>query len=380
MAQLPVPRLAEQITPEWLTAILSEGGHLGAARVTGVTLTEIGAGRGFVGLTLRIVPEYDRPAPDAPQSLVAKLPTPVAYDPSYGPLIALLYSTEIQWYRDMAPTCPVRVPRCYGGVMAPDEGCFVLLLEDLGHLGMLDQATSCSDDQARVIVRELARLHARWWEHPDLRTSPWLPQPEFQLEMVGGLIDLAWASFWERLGPRLDPRFEEVGLRLRAQVRELVADGAASASTLVHGDYRIENFMFGEPGTADELVVLDWQIAGRGSGARDLAYFTAQSLTPEARRRLEPGLIRLYHETLAAEGVTGYSVDNLALDYKRGLLIAMWIPVNGVRALDTSTAPDDPVELELFQKVMEAGEALITMIAERNVAAVLENDAASVLA
>ena len=63
----------------------------------------------------------------------------------------------------------------------------------------------------------------------------------------------------------------------------------------MHGDYRLENFLFGPEGS-DELCVLDWQIVSVGSGARDLAYFVSQNLLPEMRRKHEKDLLALYRE------------------------------------------------------------------------------------
>jgi aminoglycoside phosphotransferase (APT) family kinase protein len=63
--------------------------------------------------------------------------------------------------------------------------------------------------------------------------------------------------------------------------------GNASGRTLIHGDYRIENFLVGPPGTDDELVVLDWQVVSVGNGRRDLAYFIGQNIEEASRGEQE---------------------------------------------------------------------------------------------
>lgn len=68
--------------------------------------------------------------------------------------------------------------------------------------------------------------------------------------------------------PKVDPGFMPVGERLVRDFGAIYERGAASAATLIHGDFRIESFLFGEPGSDDELVILDWQLAGYGSGPR----------------------------------------------------------------------------------------------------------------
>ncbi len=82
----------------------------------------------------------------------------------------------------------------------------------------------------------------------------------------------------------------------------LLALMEADGRTLVHGDYRLENFMFaGEDGS---LVVLDWQLAHAGGGAQDLAYFISQNLPVRSVASTE-SLLDAYHDALVAGGVTG---------------------------------------------------------------------------
>lgn len=45
---------------------------------------------------------------------------------------------------------------------------------------------------------------------------------------------------------------------------------AAGPKTIVHGDYRIDNMMFGG-GNQDELTVIDWQGCGIGCGALEMS-------------------------------------------------------------------------------------------------------------
>ena len=51
--------------------------------------------------------------------------------------------------------------------------------------------------------------------------------------------------------------------------------------TIVHGDFRDDNLMFGGDGGS---CVVDWQTVGLGPGVADLSYFLGASLAPEDRR------------------------------------------------------------------------------------------------
>ena len=122
--------------------------------------------------------------------------------------------------------------------------------------------------------------------------------------------------------------------------------------------------------------MLDWQLVSAGSGLVDLAYFLAQSLTPEARRRDQDGLLRLYHETLREHGVRDYPFEACARDYRLGVLVAMWVAVMAAGVAGRSPAPDADANERRFQ---ERAMALAKLLAERNVEAILDTGAASLL-
>ena len=71
-----------EITAEWLTEALREGGHLPRGRVSAVEVNTDGIGIGYISETVRIVPTYEGADGTAPTSLVAKLPVAVDF-PEY---------------------------------------------------------------------------------------------------------------------------------------------------------------------------------------------------------------------------------------------------------------------------------------------------------
>ena len=385
MSSITVPKTFDELTPEWLTAALRENGHLPeTGSVASLEIQEIGIGRGYVGLTLRLIPAYAGDAGGAPASLIAKLPTFMEFSPELQMLLDLLYSTEISWYRELREETAARTPIHYWSGVETATHRYCLVLEDLGDLRMTDQISSCSIDEARMIVRHLAKIHAAWWEHPKLKETAWLMGPEMQGVFLTMLVQQGWGPFWEMFGGNLVPaEFEKIGEAFAQQMPALLVKGAASASTLMHGDYRLENFMFGEPGSPDELVVLDWQLAGRGSGLRDLAYFLSQNLTIEMRRAHEKELIALYRETLGSNGVNGYTAEQCYEDYRVGLLIGMMVPINGVRQLKDLQAQApvglDADQQEMFGRAMASGDLLMRTMTERNVSAILDNKAGEIL-
>ena len=391
MDTIAVPGAASDLTPEWLTGVLRSRGYLTAGSVEGLSIEEIGAGRGYVGLTLRLTPRYSASAAgDAPPSMVAKMPTFVERrDPADKLFADLLYSTEIHWYEALAPASPVRVPRCYWAGADQPRSAYCILLENLGDLRLTDQLSPCSIEDARLVVTELARLHAHWWNSPELERLDWLMSSSQASGLMAGLWQLGWEPFRRTFGSGVLTEYEEIGERTGAQMIRLAEQAISGAFTLAHGDFRFENFMFGPVGTRDALCVLDWQLITRGSGAMDFAYFLAQSLDTDFRRKHESELMDLYLAGLSSGGVTGYSRARFYADFRRGLLLAMAVPVNGSRIFEeVAAAPDaaaggrktTPEELAIVQKALETGARLLMEVCARNVAAILDHRASEVLA
>ena len=62
--------------------------------------------------------------------------------------------------------------------------------------------------------------------------------------------------------------------------------------------------------------MVDWQTAGKGAPANDVAYFIGAGLTREDRPKHEQALLRYYHDCLKAEGITSYSFEDLYTHYR----------------------------------------------------------------
>ena len=108
-----------------------------------------------------------------------------------------------------------------------------------------------------------------------------MPKPDAR--GAAGLADLARMAanaFLERLGERMSDLSRDV-LRLYPNSVERWLLFKPDRYALLHGDYRLDNIMFGPDGS---VTVVDWQTIAVGLPARDLAYFLSTSLTPDRRR------------------------------------------------------------------------------------------------
>ena len=130
------------------------------------------------------------------------------------------------------------------------------------------------------------------------------------------MYQAVWPGFAERYAAALP--LEALGLSERLGDRlGAWTQGASGPETIVHGDYRLDNMLFGTPEGGYPLAVVDWQTVGRGAGLADAAYFLGASLQVEDRRANEEALLRDYHERLTAAGVTAYDWDTCWQDYRR---------------------------------------------------------------
>ena len=296
---IAIPRSPAELTRDWLTEALCAGTQLGPVRVSAAEVESIGRGTGLLCQLARVTLEYEPGAPAGPRTLVAKL---AAEDADIRGMVGLFrfYEREVRFYEELASSLSIAVPRCYWSAYDQDGGDFVLLLEDLGALRAADQLAPGSAHDARLVADLLVDLHARWWNDRSLDALPWLPPVDSEINKLGlGLYAQAWPSFLERLGDRLPREALEVGERLGSRSMALLEELAHSPRTLCHGDVRLDNIFFGR-GDDSPPILLDWQIAGRGVGTYDLAYFMSQSFDPEVRRASERDILARYHGGLLA--------------------------------------------------------------------------------
>ena len=286
------------ITAEWLSSVLG-------APVDEVRLTPVGTGQMCDSVRVHLTG-----SPDLPATLIAKLP---AADPSSRATAMSLrnYEIEVRFYQELAASLPVRTPRVHHAEIDLATADFVLLLEDLAPAEPGDQLAGCSVDAAVAALDELVKLHAPRWDDPSLAELEWLHRdPEASRSFLTGLLPVLWAGFKDRYADSLGADVHEAGSYLfDALDRYLSAD--TSPWTITHGDYRLDNLLFGPDGVA----VVDWQTCGHGPAMNDVAYFIGAGLLPDDRRPVERGLVERYY---AALGVSGFDWDQCWTAYRRG--------------------------------------------------------------
>ncbi len=356
---VPLADRIELLTPSWLTGALTDAGVLAdGAQVSGLRTELVGTGQ--MGSSVRLQLTYDGGA--GPTTLVAKLP---ATDPTSREtgLATRAYEKEIRFYQQLASTVQVRAPACHHADIDVETGSFVLVLEDLAPARQGDQLAGCDPDVAEVVVRQAARLHAPRLGDRALAELDWLASstPERRRDLAAALPVL-WAGFCERYDGRLDADTIALGERFVPDVARYYAS-ARGAETIVHGDYRLDNLLFGDPSGDTPVAVVDWQTTSLGVPVADVAYFLGAGLTTDERRAVERDLLDAYLGEMAALGAP-LDPDESLLGYR----------AHGLSGLHMAIVASMIVERT------DRGDEMFLAMADRHAVQALDHDALAAVA
>jgi Phosphotransferase enzyme family len=282
------------LTAGFLTKALA--GYVNGGVVTAVVAEPVGTGQVSDSFRLRL--SYGG-STRLPPTMVAKVPA--AAEASRGAARAFrTYEIEASFYGQVAAGLPVCIPRCFFAAYDSEPDEYVVLLEDLAPAEAGDQLTGISPDQAAAAIQELAALHAAGWGSDELAALPWLNRntPDAATFLAGVLTSL-YPGFRDRFDGRVDPGTLPLIEDFLPRAPGYLSGGDQQPRTIVHGDFRADNLLFGGVRPA----VLDWQTCSYGIAANDLAYFLASSLLVPDRQQHEEALVRAYHEAVTGRGV-----------------------------------------------------------------------------
>ena len=357
MAKPPLISDPDLADARWFTNVLQLAGSLDTAVVTAVERKRIGTGQ--TGHSVAFSLTYDKPAPDAPATVVGKFPSQEPQSRAAAKTFGL-YEREVGFYQDIADTVDIHIPSCYFADIDAETGDFVLLLEDLRPAVQGDQVAGCGVDAAMLAMSELAGLHAPRWDDPALADIAFLGQSGDT--QGGGMLQMAYQGLWPGFVTGYGPALSKDALALGEAFGSSVGDWSANWSPpacVTHGDYRLDNMMFGTEEGGYPLTTVDWQTIGHGPGIRDAAYFIGAGPTVADRRAHEMDLLKHYHDALVARGVGDYGWQRCLEEYKLATLSGVLMTVIASQAV----ASDD------------RGRAMFAAMAERHFAYAIDHQA-----
>lgn len=287
----------DDITPAWLTAALRESGYLSQGSVTAAEFEIIGTGK--MGDNARYTLSYDGDY-GAPATLIAKLP---ASDETARTMAGALgaYYNEVMFYRHLAGRTRMRTPEIYANEVNTEGTDFVTLMEDLSPAEPGSQLVGESLQHTRMALEQAARLAAAFYGDEEIGALDFVTAPA---RADGGAqgeqyMQQCWPQFVDRFGHGLSAECIAFGERYLERHRHFVSR-FKGPKTLIHGDFRCENILFGR----QEAATVDWQTVGESSVLTDAAYFLGGSVDIPQRREWERQLITEYSQWLGAEGIT----------------------------------------------------------------------------
>lgn len=329
------PRNSAAVQAGWLDAVLRKNGMLTNRKVTGVTAADVGTGVGIMGEVARFSIEYDTPGIGAPATIVGKFPTA---DPTNLEVARALYfyPREIAFYTKLAQYSPIRTPRLLHAELDMSDHSFVLLLEDLRDVTHGDQITGLSPAQAEAAVTALGRLHGAWWGKVDaagMETLFDFANPDYGVAVQAGYQSFLGSAL-DNAGDCFSRYTKKVAQGLAPVAARAVKQVSSSWRTLLHGDYRADNLMFGAGLGQDGVAALDWQISGKGGALYDVAYLICNSMPLAYHQKAEKDLLHRYHDTLLQSGVHGFTFEDCWNAYRFAVLCGLFVAIYTTGGMD----------------------------------------------
>jgi hypothetical protein len=310
----------DDLSADWLTATL------GVGPVTGFRWERIGTGQ--MSECYRVELTY-ADGVVGPQSVVLKVAATDVNSRQTG-LALGLYEREVRFYSDIAPGLSGPLAPCFHTAFDPESGAFDLLLGDARPAVVGDEIRGATSEHATLALVELARLHGPLIGDTTLAHADWLNR---ESPINQALLGQLYAAFIDRYGDQVPPAYREVCERLVSGFDDYLAAESAPDRVrgLVHGDYRLDNMLFGQAGAERTLTVVDWQTVTWGPATTDVAYFLGCALTVETRRTHYDTLLRAYHAALGDDspltledvraGVRGQSFFGVTMAIASSMLV-----------------------------------------------------------
>lgn len=338
------------LNADWLTATI------GAGTITDFTTERIGTGQ--MSECYRVTLSY-ADGEDGPPSVVLKVAATDSASRQAG-LTLGLYEREVRFYTDIAPRIGGPVAPCHSAGYDSETGAFHLLLGDAAPATVGDEIRGATIEQATLALAEVGRVHAPLLGDAAAAQADWLNR---DAPINQALIGQLYAGFAQRFADRITDEQREVCERLVASFDAYLALEADPQRPmgLIHGDYRLDNMLFGEPGADRALTVVDWQTVTWGPALTDVAYFLGCALPVQDRRDHYDALLRAYHEALGPDAP-------LTLDDVR----------EGVRRQSYFGVVMAIVSSMLVERTERGDQMFMTML-DRHCHHVLDTDAAAIL-
>ena len=314
----------DQVTPDWLTAVLTGSGALTMGSVSSL---EIDPGRGNWSTGGRLRLRYVSGSAGArPRRLFLKM---VDTEASSGD--EFFGDSEVTYYtRDYLGVEGVPLVRCYDAAYSAELERYHLLLDDLSETHVQAANKKPTLEYGLALAEGLAVLHAHWWGGARLAQAG---APMHDADHIQRFVDIAEpgvSHIVNSFAAELKPHWPDLMRSLYDNHPQAIIGRTADSNgfTLVHGDAGATNILVPRQGDRPIYIVdrqpFNWSLT-TWLGVYDLAYAIVLDWPVEIRRRLEMPVLRRYHEWLLKRGVADYAWERLYDDYRLSVAMGVYI-------------------------------------------------------
>lgn len=313
----------------WWTDVMRSAGLPEGSQVATAHHDLLGGTPGTSSTIERVLLGYDGPVGEAPGQVIVKRSKAIANTVDEGSrddnaLLGPMWTIEVGFYETVAPHIATRTPACWYGEASPDGYDGLIVMEDYGSWGVADQHDGLDAEEMDAAVDAVAALHAWAWEDVERDELGWLPSGRYVL--AAQMTDL-WPAVRDLVVPKL-PELASIGDEIYPRYPELLALAADRRHCVIDGDFRADNLRMARgPDGALRVAVLDFQMAGRGIGAHDIARIMADSPAYHPDLDEHRRVCERWRRALVERGVTGYEADEAWFDYQLGLALVLHLGV-----------------------------------------------------
>lgn len=309
--------MPEGLTGPWLTDTLRALGHLAHGRIAAVSLEQLGDGTGMMSELARLRLTLEGETGALPATLVAKFPSRNPTNRASA-MTYRVYEREVRYFAELDQQTAATSPQIYLSQRQDDN--FLILMQDMGDYRVGDQAAGATLEESELMVDALTALHSGFWAATD--ALDWVPPiaGSYHADTMLALCEPGWASMCERFAQQLAPQIASQGERFKQALPALQARMNTGPVTLLHGDFRMENVLFGQQPAHHPVVIIDWQGPLLGKGLVDVALMLGQSTRTAVRQAHERALVDRYASGLRQAGVPAYRNEQAWNDYRWAVL------------------------------------------------------------
>jgi len=228
----------------------------------------------------------------------------------------------------------LKIPQAIYSDIDDESDKYILVLEDFPHHIPGKNSPGATLNQTYNLLGQMAKLHANWWQSPELAKYPFLGSLEEFIKRYTIEIPKRLPLFLKHFETKIHPDDLSIFKALPKQFNATVSPLLDAPQTLIHHDLSLKNTLIKDDHDGVDIVLIDWQLAYWNTGVRDVSFFIGKRVSPTMRSIHEVDFLRYYWERLKLEGVEGYSFEELWDHYRRAVVcdLARLVFIGGSQA------------------------------------------------